>query len=104
MDPHPTLLLLLDTLTVDTRQAFLPCTRCLQVRLATRQLFREERRLPQAGSASVGSDGRLMLGTAVGTREDDKRRVDALREHAGVDAVILDSSQGGRLYRTCLVC
>ena len=69
------------------------------MRLATRQLFRDERRLPQAGSASASSDGRLMVGTAVGTREDDKRRVDALREHAAVDAVILDSSQGGDMPR-----
>ena len=34
-----------------------------------------------------------MVGAAVGTRPDDQQRVKALRE-AGVDVVILDSSQG----------
>ena len=34
-----------------------------------------------------------MVGAAVGTRPEDKQRVQALRE-AGVDVVILDSSQG----------
>ena len=41
----------------------------------------------------VGSQGRLLVGAAVGTRPEDKQRVRVLRE-AGVDVVILDSSQG----------
>jgi IMP dehydrogenase len=43
---------------------------------------------------SVDPKGRLLVGVAVGTREDDRRRVDALCSTAAVDAVILDSSQG----------
>ena len=35
-----------------------------------------------------------MVGAAVGTRDEDKVRVKALRETAGLDVVILDSSQG----------
>lgn len=50
----------------------------------------------RGGEPSVGADGRLLVGAAVGTREEDKQRVTALRE-AGVDAVILDSSQGAVL-------
>ena len=41
----------------------------------------------------ASTQGRLMVGAAVGTRPEDKQRVRALRE-AGVDVVILDSSQG----------
>jgi IMP dehydrogenase len=67
----------------------------MQVRLATRAHFLEEQRLPWRGAAaSVDGDGRLLVGVAVGTRDDDKRRVDALRAADAVDAVILDSSQG----------
>ena len=47
----------------------------------------------RGAAPSVGADGRLLVGAAVGTREEDKARISALRE-AGVDAVILDSSQG----------
>lgn len=35
-----------------------------------------------------------MVGAAVGTRDKDKLRVKAMRERAGLDVVILDSSQG----------
>ena len=35
-----------------------------------------------------------MVGAAVGTRDDDKARVDSLRTVGALDAVILDSSQG----------
>ncbi len=39
---------------------------------------------------------RLRVGAAVGTREEDKQRVKRLHGEAGVDAVTLDSRQGGR--------
>ena len=42
---------------------------------------------------STGQDGRLLVGAAVGTREEDKARVQQLLA-AGVDCFILDSSQG----------
>lgn len=38
------------------------------------------------------------MGAATGTREDDKERIARLVE-AGVDAVILDSSQGDSTYQ-----
>lgn len=65
-----------------------------QVRLATKALLLEERRAPRRAAASADGQGRLLLGAAVGTRADDRRRVDALRSADAIDAVILDSSQG----------
>ena len=47
---------------------------------------------------STGQDGRLLVGAAVGTREEDKARVQQLLA-AGVDCLILDSSQG--MSRPC---
>lgn len=37
---------------------------------------------------------KLRVGAAVGTRDEDKQRCQRLHGEAGVDAVILDSSQG----------
>ena len=56
--------------------------------------------MPRCAAPSVGADNRLLVGAAVGTREEDKARVIALRA-AGVDAVILDSSQGVSLPDSC---
>lgn len=73
-----------------------------QVRLATRAYLLEEQRLPRrAAAATVGGDGRLMVGVAVGTRDDDKKRVDALRAADAVDVIILDSSQGEKYLSPC---
>lgn len=70
----------------------------LQVGLATRRAFRDERQLPPQGEPSLDSQGRLLVGAATGTREGDKERIARLVE-AGVDAVILDSSQGDSTYQ-----
>eukprot|EP00879_Flechtneria_rotunda_P018863 GHRR01019800.1.p1 GENE.GHRR01019800.1~~GHRR01019800.1.p1 ORF type:complete len:443 (+),score=175.86 GHRR01019800.1:489-1817(+) len=68
------------------------------VNLATRTGFVEERQLPPQGAPSLDSKGRLLVGAATGTREGDKERIARLVE-AGVDAVILDSSQGDSTYQ-----
>lgn len=47
---------------------------------------------------TVDNSGKLRCGAAVGTREEDKVRVAELVQ-AGVDAVILDSSQGASDYQ-----
>jgi IMP dehydrogenase len=72
------------------------------VALATRALFRESRGFPALGEPTVDAQGRLRCGAAVGTREDDKLRVAALAQ-AGVDVVILDSSQGDSTYQTAML-
>lgn len=48
----------------------------------------------QLVAPSLDAKGRYLVGAAVGTRQEDRTRVDHLRSQAEVDVVILDSSQG----------
>lgn len=50
------------------------------------------------GGGSVGADGKWMVGASIGTREQDKERLEHLVK-AGVNAVVLDSSQGNSVYQ-----
>jgi len=70
------------------------------VGVVTRADARAARALPPPpGAATVDAAGALRCGAAVGTREGDKARVAALVA-AGVDVVVLDSSQGDSVYQT----
>jgi IMP dehydrogenase len=62
------------------------------VALAAREWFKDARFYPAPGAPSQDADGKLLCGAAVGTRDADRERVAALVA-AGVDAIILDSSQ-----------
>ena len=72
------------------------------VGLMTRASIKAKKLLPPPGAPSTDAEGRLLCGAAIGTRDADKRRAVALAAE-GVDAIILDSSQGDSTYQIEMV-
>eukprot|EP00850_Spirogloea_muscicola_P011083 SM000067S20360 [mRNA] locus=s67:533399:537596:+ [translate_table: standard] len=66
--------------------------------LACRSALKRVCGYPPLGPPSMGVDGRVLVGAAIGTREADRVRLELVVK-AGVNAVILDSSQGHSTYQ-----
>ncbi|KAF9615856.1 hypothetical protein IFM89_026744 [Coptis chinensis] len=60
------------------------------------------RGFPKLGAPSVGKDGKFLVGAAIGTREQEKERLEHLVK-AGVNVVVLDSSQGNSIYQLDMI-
>ena len=75
------------------------CLGVVERKLLKDQLFRYPAAL---GKPTVNAKGELCVGCAVGTRENDKVRLAALVAE-GLDAVILDSSQGDSVYQVEMI-
>ncbi|XP_075494846.1 inosine-5'-monophosphate dehydrogenase 2-like [Primulina tabacum] len=68
------------------------------VNLVTSDDIERIRGFPKLGLPSLGSDGEFLVGASIGTRESDKERLEHLVK-AGVNVVVLDSSQGNSIYQ-----
>lgn len=81
----------------DSRKGYLPVVNEHEevMRLVSRRDAVKSRVFPHA---TVCSQGHLVCAAATSTREEDKPRVHALVK-AGVDVIVLDSSQGNTIYQ-----
>ncbi|KAL8171598.1 hypothetical protein V2J09_023402 [Rumex salicifolius] len=72
------------------------------VDLVTMEDVETFRSFPKRGLPSVGPNGDFIIGASIGTRESDKERLQYLMK-AGLDVVVLDSSQGNSIYQLDMI-
>ncbi|KAF7835706.1 inosine-5'-monophosphate dehydrogenase [Senna tora] len=70
--------------------------------LVTKEDVERIKGYPKLAKGSVGADGRWLVGASIGTREQDKERLEHLVK-AGVNVVVLDSSQGNSIYQIDMI-
>ncbi|KAM7269618.1 hypothetical protein ACFE04_025115 [Oxalis oulophora] len=69
------------------------------ISVITKSDVEREKEFPKSlAKGTIGEDGLWMVGAAIGTRDTDKERLDHLVK-AGVNVVVLDSSQGNSSYQ-----
>ena len=68
------------------------------VDLVTKEDVNRIKGYPKLAAGSVGADGKWLVGAAIGTRDQDKERLEHLVK-AGLNVVVLDSSQGNSIYQ-----
>ncbi|KAG6392465.1 hypothetical protein SASPL_146684 [Salvia splendens] len=68
------------------------------VNLVTSEDVERSRGFPKLGLPSLAPDGSFLVGAAIGTRDSDRERLEHLVK-AGVNVVVLDSSQGNSIYQ-----
>ncbi|XP_054811067.1 inosine-5'-monophosphate dehydrogenase-like isoform X1 [Prosopis cineraria] len=66
--------------------------------LVTKEDVERLKGYPKLAAGSLGVDGKWLVGASIGTRESDKERLEYLLK-AGVNVVVLDSSQGNSIYQ-----
>ncbi|KAF3772760.1 Inosine-5'-monophosphate dehydrogenase [Nymphaea thermarum] len=75
----------------------------LVVELLSWDSVKRRRELPvSVARPSIGADGKFLVGAAIGTRESDKERLEHLVK-AGINVIVLDSSQGDSLYQRAMI-
>jgi IMP dehydrogenase len=60
------------------------------------------RTYPKLGKPSLGADGKFIVAASIGTREDDKLRLELLVKE-GTNAIVIDSSQGNSIYQLDMI-
>ncbi|ONM09304.1 Inosine-5'-monophosphate dehydrogenase 1 [Zea mays] len=60
------------------------------------------RSYPKLGKPSLGANGKFVVAASIGTREDDKGRLEQLVK-AGANAIVIDSSQGNSIYQLDMI-